>query len=185
MLAMSSVEVLLELEEIIGEAEGFSHHYIVNLFDFEWEVAALVSTAQPGPQDGGPLPARVVSWRELLPAAARTGSCIVAAGRTVSGGHSREAGMGDISTATWTTHVHGEATRLPATIDGIRAALPDSQHPAFDLEIGRTPAEDLHLVLVRWSLSTTEAADEDSDVIARLRRGEQVGRPVDPEAGVA
>ncbi|MEU9237144.1 hypothetical protein [Streptomyces subrutilus] len=93
--------------------------------------------------------------------------------------------MSDIGTATWSTHVHGERTELPATIDGIRAALPAEQRDVFDAEVGQTPAEDLHLVLVGWSLSTTQAAEEDAEILARLRRGETVGRPVDPEAGVA
>ncbi|MFI5987404.1 hypothetical protein ACIBEA_41875 [Streptomyces sp. NPDC051555] len=93
--------------------------------------------------------------------------------------------MGDITTATWTTHVHGVHTEVPATIDSIRAALPAEQHAAFDAEIGSTPAEELHLVLVGWALTTTAAAVEDQEVLARLRRGETVGRPVDPEAGAA
>lgn len=93
--------------------------------------------------------------------------------------------MGEITTATWTTHVRGEQTTLPATIDGIRAALPAEQRLAFDAEIGATPADELHLVLVGWALSTTEAAIEDEEVLRQLRLGETVGRPVDPEAGVA
>lgn len=93
--------------------------------------------------------------------------------------------MGEITTATWTTHVRGEQTTLPATIDTIRAALPAGQRPAFDAQIGATPADELHLVLVGWALSTTEAAAEDEEVLRRLRRGETVGRPADPQAGVA
>ncbi|MCY0932378.1 hypothetical protein OTB20_40785 [Streptomyces sp. H27-H1] len=93
--------------------------------------------------------------------------------------------MGDITTATWTTHVHGERTKLPATIDGIRAALPAGQRERFDAEIGATPADELHLVLVGWALSTTAAAAEDEDVLHRLRRGEVIGRPADPAAGAA
>ncbi|MEV7420393.1 hypothetical protein [Streptomyces sp. NPDC089919] len=93
--------------------------------------------------------------------------------------------MSDITAATWTTHVGGERTELPATIDGIRATLPENQRATFDAEIGATPADELHLVLVGWALSATEAAAEDDAVLARLRAGETVGRPVDPEAGVA
>ncbi|MEV7416509.1 hypothetical protein [Streptomyces sp. NPDC089919] len=51
--------------------------------------------------------------------------------------------MSDISAATWTTHVHGERTELPTTIDGIRATLPENQRPAFNAEIGATPADEL------------------------------------------
>ncbi|MGK5545710.1 DUF721 domain-containing protein [Streptomyces sp. URMC 127] len=95
--------------------------------------------------------------------------------------------VSDISTATWTTHIGGELVEIPATIDGIRAALPEDQQPAFDAEIGSTPADQLQLVLASWSLSATPAAGEEDDaIIARLRAGDFIGCvPQDPEAGVA
>ncbi|MGW1767320.1 hypothetical protein ACWCQL_25060 [Streptomyces sp. NPDC002073] len=93
--------------------------------------------------------------------------------------------MSDISAATWTTYVHGERTEIPATIDGIRAALPAGRQAAFDAEIGSTPADELRLVLLGWALEATGAGTEDAEIVARLRRGETVGRPVDPETGAA
>lgn len=91
---------------------------------------------------------------------------------------SREGGVGDITTATWTTHVHGERTMAPATIDGIRAALSAEQHGAFDAQIGATPDDELHLVLTGWALSTTE----DQNVLLRAGAAPRPG--VDPGAPV-
>ncbi|MCS0639113.1 hypothetical protein NX801_26410 [Streptomyces sp. LP05-1] len=88
--------------------------------------------------------------------------------------------MDDTGQSAWTTYVRGERTELPSTINAIRAALPAGRRAAFDAEIGEIPAEDLSLTLMRWALSTTEAVAEDAEVVTRLRRGEQVGRPHRP-----
>ncbi|MGW6457206.1 hypothetical protein ACWF94_15020 [Streptomyces sp. NPDC055078] len=94
--------------------------------------------------------------------------------------------MGDIGTSTWTTRIGGEFVEIPATINGVRAALPESERAAFDAEVGSTPAGQLQLVLANWSLSTTPAEDEDEAVVARLRIGDFSGCvPQDPRAGVA
>jgi hypothetical protein len=94
--------------------------------------------------------------------------------------------MSDITTATWTTHIRGERVEVPATIEGIRATLAPADTAAFDAEITRTPAQDLHRVLARWALPA-EAEAEDLDVVARLKAGDFSGcTPQDePRSGVA
>lgn len=82
--------------------------------------------------------------------------------------------MSDIKPATWTTVIGGEPVEIPATIEGIRATLSPAQAEAFDGEIARTPAQDLHRVLARWALPP-EAEAEDDAVVARLRAGDFSG----------
>jgi hypothetical protein len=78
--------------------------------------------------------------------------------------------------ATWTTYVHGEPVELPATIDGVRAALPEDERREFDAEIGRTPAPALQQVLGRWAIRThREAAEETEETIRRLQAGDFTG----------
>lgn len=96
--------------------------------------------------------------------------------------------VGADEAATWTTPIGGEPVRIPATIDGVREALGgDPQRLAeFEAEIGAAPADRLHLVVARWSLSTTAADEEDDAVVARLRVGDFTGCvPQAPDAGAA
>ncbi|MEV0261475.1 hypothetical protein AB0I49_09030 [Streptomyces sp. NPDC050617] len=82
--------------------------------------------------------------------------------------------MSDIAAATWTTRVGGQPMEIPATIEGIRATLGTADAEAYDAEIGRTPAQDLHRVLARWALPA-EAEEEDDAIVARLKTGDFSG----------
>lgn len=82
--------------------------------------------------------------------------------------------MSDIAAATWTTTIDGQPVEIPATIDGIRAVLPEKDLEAYDAEIRQTPAQDLHRVLARWALPP-EAEAEDDDLVARLKAGDFTG----------
>ncbi|MFE7130799.1 hypothetical protein [Streptomyces sp. NPDC057638] len=63
--------------------------------------------------------------------------------------------MTDHAPPTFTTYVNdGELVVLPASINTIRAALPEEQRDAFDTEIGEAHAEDLLTVLLRWAQET-------------------------------
>jgi hypothetical protein len=85
--------------------------------------------------------------------------------------------MSDIAAATWTTYIGDEKVQLPATIDGIRAALPgDADRVAFDAEVSRTPGQELHQVLARWALATRpDAQQADDELVERLRAGDFSG----------
>ncbi|MDT0444536.1 hypothetical protein [Streptomyces johnsoniae] len=85
--------------------------------------------------------------------------------------------MNDTARATWVTYIRDERVELPATIDGIRAALPgDAERAAFDMEVSRTPGQDLHRVLARWSLATRpDAAEANDEIVERLRAGDFSG----------
>ncbi|MFI0978477.1 hypothetical protein ACH4SP_15945 [Streptomyces sp. NPDC021093] len=72
----------------------------------------------------------------------------------------------------WHTVVSGRQIDLPATLPTIRAALTAAQAADLDAEIARTPALDLPLVLARWALAPTDAAEEDEAVFARLATGD-------------
>jgi hypothetical protein len=72
----------------------------------------------------------------------------------------------------WHTVVSGRQVDLPATLPTIRAALTAAQAADLDAEIARTPALDLPLVLARWALAPTDAAEEDEAVFARLATGD-------------
>lgn len=82
--------------------------------------------------------------------------------------------MTDISAATWRTHIDGREVEIPATIEGIRAIVPEGDVEKYDAQVRHTPAQDLHKVLARWALPQ-EAADEDDAVVARLRSGDFSG----------
>ncbi|MFD5321423.1 hypothetical protein [Streptomyces sp. NPDC127098] len=84
--------------------------------------------------------------------------------------------MAEITEATWATYVDGERVELPATIDGIRAALPAQQRGEFDTEVGSTPANELPRVLGHWALRThPQAWDEVEAEFARLEAGDYSG----------
>ncbi|MFI6527374.1 hypothetical protein [Streptomyces uncialis] len=56
---------------------------------------------------------------------------------------------------------------MPATVDGIRAALTADQHQLFDTELGGATVETVADVLRHWVLEV--ASDpEDEEVFARL-----------------
>ncbi|GCD94440.1 hypothetical protein [Embleya hyalina] len=61
---------------------------------------------------------------------------------------------------TWRTWATGELIELPATIAGIRAALPAEQREEFTKAIEDTPARDLPLTLNRWVRRTRPEVDE-------------------------
>ncbi|GAA4658575.1 hypothetical protein GCM10023347_07310 [Streptomyces chumphonensis] len=80
--------------------------------------------------------------------------------------------MGEITQATWRTYVHGQEVELPATIDGIRASLPQESRAEFDAEIGQVPAAQLQQVLGRWALRTHPgAAAATEDAFRQLETG--------------
>ncbi|WP_439674105.1 hypothetical protein [Embleya sp. MST-111070] len=66
------------------------------------------------------------------------------------------------------TTVGGRLVVLPATIAGIRAALPEDRRDAFTKEIENTPARDMHLTLYRWA-RTPEIEAEDEAAHAWVR----------------
>ncbi|MFE2870241.1 hypothetical protein [Embleya sp. NPDC059259] len=55
--------------------------------------------------------------------------------------------------------VDDELIETPATIAGIREALPADQRDAFTKEIEDTPARDMPLVMLRWATSTRPEID--------------------------
>ncbi|MGC0416109.1 hypothetical protein [Embleya sp. AB8] len=63
------------------------------------------------------------------------------------------------------TTVGGEQAVLPATIAGIRNALPEDRRDAFTKEIEATPARDMHLTLYRWAstLDPRIAAEDEAN----------------------
>ncbi|WP_245174761.1 hypothetical protein [Streptomyces bohaiensis] len=96
--------------------------------------------------------------------------------------------MNDINEATMVTYTTAGRTELPATIDGIRAALPESEREEFTAEAGRTPAGELPRVLARWALRTDQQAVQDAEAqYARLAAGDfsDCVAQDDPEAGAA
>lgn len=95
--------------------------------------------------------------------------------------------MSDITDATMVTYTTAGRTELPATIDGIRAALPDSERDQFDTEVGKAPASDLPRLLAHWALRTDPLAVADMEQqYARLAAGDFSGCvPQEPEAGAA
>ncbi|WP_445401291.1 hypothetical protein ACSMX9_08515 [Streptomyces sp. LE64] len=72
------------------------------------------------------------------------------------------------------TVIGGQAVDLPASLDGIRAALPEEQREAFDREVGAAPIADVPLIAARWSLPQ-EAHDEEEEMLRRLRDGDFSG----------
>ncbi|MGX2997043.1 hypothetical protein JNUCC64_22735 [Streptomyces sp. JNUCC 64] len=69
------------------------------------------------------------------------------------------------------THIGGRTVDLPASLDSIRAALPEDQREAFDREIGAAPITDVPLIAARWSLPP-EARDEEEAMLQRLKSGD-------------
>ncbi|MFI6984988.1 hypothetical protein ACIBSV_41240 [Embleya sp. NPDC050154] len=76
--------------------------------------------------------------------------------------------------AVWRTRIRGRSTDLPATLDDIRAALPEARRAGFDRCVGSALLVDVPLVAARWSLPP-EAIAEDDTLIAALRAGDDSG----------
>ncbi|MFE3205960.1 hypothetical protein [Embleya sp. NPDC059237] len=77
--------------------------------------------------------------------------------------------------ATFTTHlVGGDGIEYPASINGIRAALPKELREKFDEEAGEAYARDLLLILHRWALMPTPPWDEDVAKVEALREEERL-----------
>jgi hypothetical protein len=84
--------------------------------------------------------------------------------------------MSDITTATWKTVHDGEPVELPATIDGIRAALPEDRREEFLDEVYAAPASELHLLLGHWALETRpDIRSSDEAFMDRLAAGDFTG----------
>lgn len=84
--------------------------------------------------------------------------------------------MGDLTTATWKTIHDGQLVELPATIDGIAAALPPDRRDEFLTEVHAAAPADLELLLGHWALETRpdiRAADEAT--MNRLAAGDHTG----------
>jgi hypothetical protein len=76
----------------------------------------------------------------------------------------------------WRTWHDGEEIELPASIDGIRAALPAERRAEFDREVGGAAPAELELLLGHWALETRpdlRAADEET--FRRLEAGDFSG----------
>ncbi|MFD3485000.1 hypothetical protein [Streptomyces sp. NPDC058665] len=73
-------------------------------------------------------------------------------------------GEGDVR---WTMH-DGERVEVPATIGGIRAALPEERRAQFDAEIDAANIEELYNVVRRWIVELA-SFPEDEDIFAQLR----------------
>ena len=58
-----------------------------------------------------------------------------------------EARSGAAQGPVWRTWLRGEEIELPASINGIRAALPPERRAEFDQEVGTAAAGDLKLLL--------------------------------------
>ncbi|MFI1827023.1 hypothetical protein ACH41E_11345 [Streptomyces sp. NPDC020412] len=72
------------------------------------------------------------------------------------------------------TNIGDRAVDLPASLDGIRASLPEDQREEFDREIGSALITDIPLIAARWSLPQ-EARDEDEAMLQQLRNGDFSG----------
>ncbi|MGV9311260.1 hypothetical protein ACWDR0_03585 [Streptomyces sp. NPDC003691] len=75
-----------------------------------------------------------------------------------------------------TMHMTGGTVQVPATIRGVREALPGELRARFTAEIEATPADRLGVVLARWAMSIPTAHDEAEEaLVARLRSGDFSG----------
>ncbi|UCM88996.1 hypothetical protein [Streptomyces marincola] len=83
---------------------------------------------------------------------------------------------GDPVGPVWRTWLDGEEIELPASINGIRAALPPERREQFDEAVGAAAAGDLELLLGHWAQETRpdlRAAQE--AVFRRLEAGDSTG----------
>lgn len=85
--------------------------------------------------------------------------------------------MGETRTGkTFSTYLDGNLVVLPATINGIRAALAPHLRDQFDAEVGETAAEELFVVMAGWAERTRPdliAAKE--AIFRRLAQGDHSG----------
>lgn len=76
----------------------------------------------------------------------------------------------------FTMHMTGGPVEVPATISGIRGALPEELRAAFTAEAENTVAAELPLLLARWALRIPTAQDaEEEALVERLRAGDFSG----------
>lgn len=73
-------------------------------------------------------------------------------------------GEGDVR---WTMH-NEERVEVPATIGGIRAALPEGRRAQFDAEIDAANVDDLYNVVRRWIVELA-SFPEDEEIFTQLR----------------
>ncbi|MCM2392573.1 hypothetical protein [Streptomyces albipurpureus] len=77
---------------------------------------------------------------------------------------------------TFSTYLDGDQIVLPATINGIRKALPPHLRRQFDAEVGETAAEELFVVLAGWAERTRPDLIAAKDAIfRRLAQGDHSG----------
>ncbi|MFJ4770793.1 hypothetical protein ACIP88_17005 [Streptomyces uncialis] len=63
--------------------------------------------------------------------------------------------------------------RVPATIRGVREALPEELRARFATEIDDTPAAQLPFTLVRWSMNIPSGHDDAEEaLLERVRSGD-------------
>ncbi|MEU0988033.1 MULTISPECIES: hypothetical protein [unclassified Streptomyces] len=74
--------------------------------------------------------------------------------------------MSEHSTSRWTIH-NEERVKVPATVEGVRSALPEDQRRRFDEELGAATVESVADVLRHWILNLA-SGPEDEEVFARL-----------------
>lgn len=67
----------------------------------------------------------------------------------------------------WTMR-RGERVEVPATIGGIRAALPPEDRERFDKEIDAADVDELYDIVRRW-IVVLASDEEDEEIFARLR----------------
>ncbi|MCC3767813.1 hypothetical protein [Streptomyces sp. UNOC14_S4] len=77
---------------------------------------------------------------------------------------------------TFTMHMTGGTVQVPATITGIRQALPEELRDRFTTEAENADADELHMLLMSWAMRIPTAHDQDEeDAVARLKAGDLTG----------
>ncbi|MFF2020990.1 hypothetical protein ACFVW2_04150 [Streptomyces sp. NPDC058171] len=72
-----------------------------------------------------------------------------------------------------TTYMTGGPVRVPATIRGVREALPEELRARFVAEIEDAPADQLPFTLVRWAMNIpTEHDAAEEALLDRVRSGD-------------
>ncbi|GLF95299.1 hypothetical protein [Streptomyces yaizuensis] len=74
--------------------------------------------------------------------------------------------MSEQNATRWTVR-HEQRVEVPATVEGIRAALPEDERQRFEMELGRATAETVADVVRHWVLNLA-SGPEDEDEFARL-----------------
>ncbi|MEV4434741.1 hypothetical protein [Streptomyces sp. NPDC049585] len=74
---------------------------------------------------------------------------------------------------TFTIHMTGGTVEVPATILGIRQALPEELREQFTAEAESAGADELRMLLASWAMRIpTEHDDEEEALVARLKAGD-------------